>query len=78
MEKVLKDELSKEINRIVDLMLQREAINESISELKKDIKSEYDIPIAKITRIATIVRKQSLDEEDEKWQEIKELVEACQ
>ena len=70
-------ELRKEISRIVDLMIQGEAIRESINELKKDIKSEYDIPVATITKISTIVRKENLQEEEEKWEEIKDIVAAC-
>lgn len=77
MEAAFKDEIKKEINRIVDLMVQRDALNESISELKKDIKAEYNIPVATLTKITNLIRKQNLAEEDEKWQEIKELVEAC-
>lgn len=77
MENAFKDEIKKEIDRIVDLLVQRDSINESISELKKDIKAEYGIPVATLTKITTILRKQSLEEEDAKWQEIKELVEAC-
>ena len=77
MEVALKAELSKEISRIVDLMIQGEAIRESIAELKKDIKNEYGMPVATITKVATIIRKQNMDEEQEKWEEIKEYVEAC-
>lgn len=77
MEHAFKQEIKKELDRIVDLLVQRDAISESISELKKDIKAEYGIPVATITKITTILRKQNLAEEDEKWQEIKELVEAC-
>ena len=77
MEVALKAELRKEISRIVDLMIQGEAIRESINELKKDIKSEYAIPVATITKVATIIRKQSLDEEEQKWDEIKEWVDIC-
>ena len=77
MEVELKAELRKEISRIVDLMIQGEAIRESINELKKDIKSEYDIPVANITKISTIVRKENLQEEEEKWEEIKDIVAAC-
>ena len=58
-------------------MIQAESIRESIAELKKDIKTEYGIPVATITKVATIVRKQNLDEEEEKWEEIKEFVDAC-
>ena len=77
MEVALKAELKQEISRIVDLMIQAESIRESIAELKKDIKTEYGIPVATITKVATIVRKQNLDEEQEKWEEIKEFVDAC-
>lgn len=77
MEVALKAELKQEISRIVDLMVQAESIRESIAELKKDIKTEYGIPVATITKVATIVRKQNLDEEEEKWEEIKEFVDAC-
>ena len=77
MEHALKVEVKKEINRIVDLMVQADSIRESIAELKKDIKTEYAIPVATITKVATIIRKQNLDEEEEKWDEIKEWVDAC-
>ena len=77
MEQVLKEEVRKEINRIVDLMVQADSIRESIAELKKDIKTEYAIPVATITKVATIIRKQNLDEEEAKWDEIKEWVDIC-
>jgi len=77
MEPALKQEVRKEISRIVDLMIQMESIRESIAELKKDIKTEYGLPVATITKVATIVRKNSLEEEEEKWDEIKEWVDAC-
>jgi hypothetical protein len=77
MEPALKAELKKEISRIVDLMVQAEAIREQIASLKKDIKTEYALPVATITKVASIVRKQNLDEEEEKWEEIKEFVDAC-
>lgn len=71
------EELKKEITRVVDIMIQIDSLRESMSDLKKDIKENFDIPVAKITKIATIIRKQNLNEEEEKWQEIKEYVEAC-
>ena len=77
MEIALKEEVRKEISRIVDLMIQAESIRESIAALKKDIKAEYGLPVATITKVATIVRKNSLQEEEEKWEEIKEWVDAC-
>jgi hypothetical protein len=70
------EDLKKEINKIVDLMIQIDAMRETISELKKEIKKDYEIPVATINKVATILRKQNLVEEDEKWQEIKEYVES--
>lgn len=77
MEAALKQEIKAEISRIVDLMIQGEAIREQMASLKKDIKEEYGIPVATITKVATIVRKQNLSEEEDKWEEIKEFVDAC-
>lgn len=77
MEAVFKEEVKKEINRIVDLMIQADSIRESIAELKKDIKNEYAIPVTTITKVATIIRKQNLEEEEAKWDEIKEWVDIC-
>ena len=77
MEPALKAEIRKEINRVVDLMVQGDSIREAIAELKKDIKPQYDIPVATITKVATIIRKQSLQDEEEKWNTIKEYVDIC-
>ena len=77
MEAALKQELKGEISRIVDLMIQAEAIREQMASLKKDIKEEFGIPVATVTKVATIVRKQNLSEEEDKWEEIKEFVDAC-
>lgn len=77
MEPALKAEIRKEINRIVDLMIQLDSIREAIAELKKDIKTQYEIPVATITKVATILRKQSLEDEEEKWATIKEYVDIC-
>lgn len=77
MEDSFKREFKNDINGIVDLMIQQDAIREQISELKKELKSKYDIPVATLTKISTIIRKQSLNEEEEKWEEIRNLVEIC-
>jgi hypothetical protein len=77
MEPALKAEIRKEINKVVDLMIQADSIRESIAELKKDIKTQYEIPVATITKVATIIRKQSLEDEEEKWATIKEYVDIC-
>ena len=67
MEAALKQELKGEISRIVDLMIQAEAIREQMASLKKDIKEEFGIPVSTVTKVATIVRKQNLSEEEDKW-----------
>lgn len=77
MEAALKSELRKEINRIVDMMVQMDSLREAIAELKKDIKANYDIPVATITKVATIIRKQNISEEEEKWTTIREYVDIC-
>ena len=77
MEPALKAEIRKEINRVVDLMIQGDSIREAIAELKKDIKTQYEIPVATITKVATILRKQSLEDEEAKWNTIKEYVDIC-
>ena len=77
MEAALKQELKGEISRIVDLMLQAETIREQMASLKKDIKEEFGIPVSTVTKVATIVRKQNLSEEEDKWEEIKDFVDAC-
>ena len=77
MEAALKQELKGEISRIVDLMVQAEAIRDQMSSLKKDIKEEFGIPVSTVTKVATIVRKQNLSEEEDKWEEIKDFVDAC-
>jgi hypothetical protein len=33
--------------------------------------------VTTITKVATIIRKQNLEEEEQKWEEIKEWVDAC-
>ena len=77
MDDAIKKEIKTEINRIVDLMIQADSIREAIAALKKDIKEQYDIPVTTITKVASLVRKQNLEDEDAKWEEIKEFAEFC-
>ena len=77
MDDAIKKEIKIEINRIVDLMIQADSIREGIAALKKDIKEQYDIPVTTITKVASLVRKQNLEDEDAKWEEIKEFAEFC-
>ena len=47
-----KDKLQKMINKVVDLMIQDEAIREQISEILKEVKKEFDIPMPTARKIA--------------------------
>ena len=69
-------ELKKEFEKVVDLMIQIESARESISSLLKDIKSEYNIEIPVARRVATVMRKNSRAEEEEKWNEFNELLDS--
>ena len=51
MEIALKEEVRKEISRIVDLMIQAESIRESIAELKKTSKLSTDYQLQLLLRL---------------------------
>ena len=70
------DELKREFEKVVDLLVQIESARESISSLLKDIKAEYNIEIPVARRVANVMRKNSRDEEEEKWNEFNELLDS--
>ena len=72
-----KAKLQDMINRVVDLMIQDEAIREQISDILKDVKKEFDIPMPTARKIAVTVRKQNLDEVQQDHDSFVELVEMC-
>ena len=53
------EELKREFEKVVDLLVQIESARESISSLLKDIKSEYNIEIPVARRVANVMRKNS-------------------
>ena len=59
------DELKREFEKVVDLLVQIESARESISSLLKDIKAEYNIEIPVARRVANVMRKNSRAEEEE-------------
>jgi hypothetical protein len=69
--------LREKINKVVDLMIQDEAIREHISELLKEIKTEFAIPMPTARKIAITVRKQNLNDVQQDFDEFVELVEMC-
>ena len=72
------EELRKELERAVDLMIQIENNREALSSLLKDIKVEYDIEIPVARRVATVMRKESRSEEDEKWKIFNDILDSVQ
>ena len=72
-----KDKLQKMINKVVDLMIQDEAIREQISEILKEVKKEFDIPMPTARKIAVTVRKQNLEDVQQDFDSFVELVEMC-
>ena len=67
-----KDKLQKMINKVVDLMIQDEAIREQISEILKEVK-EFDIPMPTARKIAVTVRKQNLEDVQQDFDSFVEL-----
>jgi len=70
------DELKREFEKVVDLLIQIETARDSISSLLKDIKGEYNIEIPVARRVANVMRKNSRAEEEEKWNEFNELLDS--
>tara|TARA_Y100000296_G_C5054646_1_gene196633 strand:- start:84 stop:314 length:231 start_codon:yes stop_codon:yes gene_type:complete len=69
-------ELKNELDKIVDLMIEIESAREAISSRLKDIKSEYNIEIPIARRVATVMRKNSRSEEEQKWEEFNEILDS--
>ena len=72
------DELNREFEKVVDLLVQIESARESISSLLKDIKAEYNIEIPVARRVANVMRKNSRAEEEEKWNNFNELLDTLE
>ena len=70
------DELKREFEKVVDLLVQIESARESISSLLKDIIAEYNIEFPVARRVANVMRKNSRAEEEEKWNEFNELLDS--
>ena len=70
------DELKREFEKVVDLLVQIESARESISSLLKDIKAEYNIEIPVARRVANVMSKNTRAEEEAKWTEFNELLDS--
>ena len=54
-----KAKLQQTINKVVDLMIQDEAIREQISEYLKEIKKEFDIPVPTARKIVILLENKT-------------------
>jgi uncharacterized protein YxjI len=69
-----REELKKKYDRVVVLMLEIDDIKEQISDILKVVKEEYEIDVPTSRRIATVMKKKSRSEEEEKWEEFTKLL----
>lgn len=71
------EDVSKTIHTIVSLMESVDASRELISDKLKYLKETYGLPVADVRAAATALKKQNIDELDEKTKRIQELVDLC-
>ncbi len=70
-------DVSKTINTIVSLMDSIDSSRELINDKIKYLKTTYGLPSADVRAAATAIKKQNIDELDEKTKRIQELVDLC-
>lgn len=72
-----KEDVSKAIDTIVSYMFAMDSSREAINEIVKRLKSEYGLAPSDVRAAATALKKQNIDEIDEKTRRIQELVDLC-
>lgn len=70
-------DVAKTINTVVSLMDSIDSSRELINEKIKYLKTTYGLPSADVRAAATAIKKQNIDELDEKTKRIQELVDLC-
>jgi ribosomal protein L12E/L44/L45/RPP1/RPP2 len=71
------EDVAKTIHTIVSLMEAVDASRDMISDKLKYLKETYGLPVADVRAAATALKKQNIDELDEKTKRIQELVDLC-
>lgn len=71
------EDVAKTINTVVSLMDSIDASRELINDKIKYLKTTYGLPSADVRAAATAIKKQNIDELDEKTKRIQELVDLC-
>lgn len=70
-------DVAKAIDTIVSYMFAMDSSREAINEIVKRLKSEYGLAPSDVRAAATALKKQNIDEIDEKTKRIQELVDLC-
>jgi len=71
------EDVAKTIHTIVSLMESIDASRDMISDKLKYLKETYGLPVVDVRAAATALKKQNIDELDEKTKRIQELVDLC-
>lgn len=72
-----KEDVAKAIDTIVSYMHAMDSSREAVNEIVKRLKSEYGLAPSDVRAAATALKKQNIDEIDEKTRRIQELVDMC-
>lgn len=72
-----KEDVSKSIDTIVSYMYAIDSSREAINEIVKRLKSDYGLAPSDVRAAATALKKQNVDEIDEKARRIQELIDLC-
>lgn len=72
-----REDVAKTINTIVDLMLAIDSSREMINDKIKHLKSNYGLNASDVRAAATAIKKQNVEELDEKAKRIQELIDLC-
>jgi hypothetical protein len=72
-----KEDVAKAIDTIVSYMFAMDSSREAINEIVKRLKSDYGLAPSDVRAAATALKKQNIDEIDEKTRRIQELVDLC-
>lgn len=72
-----KEDVAKAIDTIVSYMHAIDSSREAVNEIVKRLKSEYGLAPSDVRAAATALKKQNIDEIDEKTRRIQELVDLC-
>jgi septation ring formation regulator EzrA len=72
-----KEDVSKTINTIVSLMESIDSSRELINDKIAYLKNTYGLPSTDVRTAATAIKKQNVEELDEKAKRIQEIIDMC-